>query len=132
MSLAIIKPTSEDVTEDKYCEAMVTWLCFIYNEEVMEKARKYSQLSDNVVLSTCLVNPGHWTLRLALGIINHESHKKVRYKYQDMIFEALKDGELPNAGLCEIAVKAIALTKLNEDIELSKKQPWVPKPIGIV
>ena len=98
----------------------------------MEKARKYSQLSDNVVLSTCLVNPGHWTLRLALGIINHESHKKVRYKYQDKIFEALKDGELPHAGLCEIAVKAIALTKLNEDIELSQKLPWVPKPIGMV
>ena len=132
MSLAIIKPTSEDVTEDKYCEAMMRWLCFIYNEEALEKARKYNQLSDTVLLSTCLVNPGHWTLRLALGIVNHDSHKEARRKYQDKILAAMKDGEAPNAGLCETAVKAVGLEKLYEYIELIKKRPWVPKPIGVV
>ena len=131
MSLALIKPTSDDVTQDKYREAMLTWLCFIYNEAVLEKARKYSQLSDNVVLSTCLVNPGHWTLRLALAIINHDCHKEARYKHQEKINAAVKDGEVPKSGLCEVAVKALALTKLDEDIEV-RKGPWVPKPIGMV
>lgn len=78
MSLAIIKPSSEDVSNDEYREAMVIWLEHIYNDKSWKTARKRGHLSDDVVLSTCLVNPGPWTLRLALAIIDHESHQKAR------------------------------------------------------
>ena len=132
MSLAIIQPAAEDVSTDEYREAMVMWLLFIYNEGYLDKARKRSQLSDDIILSTCLVNPGHWTLRLALGIINDESHKKARHKYQEQIFEAMKAKEVPYARTCEIAFKAIALMKFDEVVEAGSEKPWVPKPIGTI
>lgn len=151
MAVQIISPSLMDVTIDPYREVITNWLMHIYTSKQWGAMPKQSKLEDDCILSTCLQNPNHWTLKLATTMINTPDRKLAKETYGERVLEAQSiSTEYPlhllpsqrawletHEGLQEQERSLQEnILSLGEDAEVRRweklKEGWIAKPIGLV
>ena len=64
------------------------WLEHIFTAKDWRKALKRSNIDMNVIMSTCMMNPDHWTLRLATAIMGSPVTELLKNFYAEQVKEA--------------------------------------------
>ncbi|KAI9870484.1 MAG: rRNA-processing protein las1 [Pleopsidium flavum] len=150
MSIMIIQPTRLDISIDIYREAVYMWLVHIITSERWTTSRKRGNFNASCVISTCLMNPNHWSRRLAtvLAIDTDDEFTKAQWanlvrlsnaQYEQLQLDGMSQGEVANIKEEVNRVNA----KINEFEQQASSAsqgsgwvkwqgPWVPKPIGMI
>ena len=126
MLICLISPSMLDIAVDAYREAMTMWLEQIYTTRGWATTTKRGKLDDNVVMETCLQNPNHWTVRLAVAVINSSSHKIAKEVYEDRVRKAAT--ELNSKSRVPL-VRSISIENL--DRLLPSQRKWLASEEGL-
>ena len=150
MSIRIVQPSQLDITIDAYREAVYMWLVRILTTDGWATSRKLAGLNSSCVISTCLMNPNHWSRRLATVLAIETNDQCIKAQWGDLVrgSNAQYDGPQPND------LQPVDTTIIREHVErvsgeianlerqaysdsqgrgwVKWKGPWVTKPIGMV
>lgn len=85
MIVHITSPSLMDVSIDPYREAIAMWLIHICTAQQWAPTAKKVNLIDNPILSSCLQNPNHWTLQLAMAIVDAPGHSLAKELFGERI-----------------------------------------------
>lgn len=125
MVIPIISPSFMDVTIDTYREAVTMWLIHFYTAKEWSATIKRGKLDDHSVLSTCLQNPNHWTLKLAHAIIESPGRKAAQETYGERVRRAVVE----QSSSKEPMIKTISVENL--DRLLPSQRAWLETEEGL-
>ncbi len=126
MLVRLISPSMLDVTIDSFREAIAMWLERICTTKGWVPATKRGKLDDSVIMETCLQNPNHWTVRLAVTMIESSDHKVAKEVYVDRVSKAADDlNTKPKVPI----VRSISIENL--DRLLPSQRKWLESEEGL-
>ncbi len=126
MLIHLISPSMLDIAVDAYREAITMWLKQIYTTKGWAAATKRGKLDDNIIMETCLQNPNHWTIRLAVAVTDSSSHKIAKEVYEDRVKKAATElNSKPRVPL----VRSISIENL--DRLLPSQRKWLESEEGL-
>ena len=132
MCLAIIQPSTLDISIDSYREALKIWLHHILVDHFWNTARSRSLLMADTILLTCVTSPSYWILHLAIAIVDDPQYTKARVKYGEKIFEITKQLNISYHGSDEQTITTLATVSAHDILEDERKNLQVPKSFDIV
>lgn len=150
MSILIAQPSRLDITIDSYREAVYTWLINILTAEAWAASRKRHNFDPSCVISTCLMNPNHWSRRLAMALAVETDDHLIRAQWGDLVkrsnaqYECSQQDVSKNERVSDIKKDvdrvSMEIVKFEEQAKSASQGggwvkwqgPWVPKPIGLI
>lgn len=85
MIVHVTSPSLMDVKIDPYREAIAMWLIHICTAQKWAFTAKKVKLNDDLILTSCLQNPNHWTLQLAKAIVEAPGHSLAKELYGERV-----------------------------------------------
>lgn len=125
MVLPLISPSFMDVTIDVYREAITMWLIHITTAKEWSATIKADKFNDHSMLSTCLQNPNHWTLKLATAILDAPGHKAAQETYGERVKRAMAE----HSASKDPIIKTISVENL--DRLLPSQCAWLESEEGL-
>ena len=132
MIFRLVQRGSHNESLDSDCEAIFFWLKHVYNDSSWDKVRKTPRNSAEAALRACIATPRHWTLRLAVAIINEPRHQELKTKYEAEVYRIMKKEDVPDTRAHEVAARGLALVEQRDTSREGVEQPWIPRPIGTI
>ncbi|MCJ1314333.1 Cytoplasmic glyoxalase II [Agyrium rufum] len=131
LTLALVPPSQLDPKTDDYRESCMMWISHILIGDTWKSQRKSGMILVETVLTTCVMNPGLWTVRLALEIVDHPAYATASDRYGSQVWRLLGEHAVEYRGERTETVNAIDAAQI-VDTTVTSPQSWTPKPIGFV
>ncbi len=125
MVIHIISPSLMDVVIDPYREAVTMWLVHIYTTKDWAPTIKRIKSECGSILLSCLQNPNHWTLQLAIAIVDAPGHSVAKEIYGERIMKLVAEHSRSKAPI----VQSISLDSV--DLLLPSQRAWLESEEGL-
>jgi len=150
MSIMIVQPSRLDISIDTYREGVYMWLVHVITAEGWATSRKRGAFNASCVISTCLMNPNHWSRRLATVLAVDTNDEFLKAQWANLVKVSNSQYEryqLDGLNQMEITNIKEEVNRVNAEINNFEQHansasqgsgwvkwqgPWVPKPIGMI